>query len=113
MFYNVTGTKGGFLYFPYAGCKGDDVNRASRTHAWFWCGRVGDYMDAEIHDNGYRGRSMLSKDVSQVKLTGSITNQYNLGFNDYTTKSDTSEKIYGTKRGVAASVRCIRYADEP
>lgn len=113
MFYNVTGTNGGFLYFPYAGCKGDDVNRTSRTHAWFWCGRVGDYMDAEIHDNGYRGRSMLSKDVSQVKLTGDTKNQYNLGFNDYTTKSDTSEKIYGTKRGVAASVRCIRYASEP
>lgn len=104
-------TDDGFMYFPYAGCKGDDVNRGSRTHAWFWCGHAGDYMDAEIHDNGYRGRSMLSKDVTSVKLTGDVYNLYNTGFNDYTTKS--GQPVYGTKRGVAASVRCIRYAGEP
>ena len=69
-------------------------------------------MDAEIHNNGYRGRSMLSYDVTDVKLTGGVSNSYKTGFNDYTTKTG-GQQVYGTKRGVAASVRCIRYADEP
>ena len=102
--YGYSFTKNGaFLFFPYAGWKGDDVKRVSRTHAWMKVSSAGDYMDASYNStNFHRGRSLLAREAFSVTIYGSNQNNYNKGVN------------YGyTNRTAAGSVRCVKYAGEP
>lgn len=94
---------GVYLFFPYAGWKGDDVRRASRTHAWMKVGQAGDYMDARF-DSGtfHRSRSLITDEAFDVVIYGSNVNEYSAGLNSGY-----------TNRTAAASVRCIRYDGEP
>lgn len=94
---------GNFVFFPYAGWKGDDVRRVSRTHAWMKVGEAGDYQDASYDPSSFhRGRSLLAKNAFSVTIYGSVVNNYSKGQN------------YGyTNRTAAASVRCVRYEGEP
>jgi hypothetical protein len=98
--YNVGGN---FLFFPYAGWKGDDVKRVSRTHAWMKVGIAGDYQDATFDPNTFhRGRSLLARENFNVTIYGSNQNTYRKGLN------------YGyTNRTAATTVRCVRYEGEP
>ena len=103
-YYGGSFTKNGaFLFFPYAGWKGDDVKRVSRTHAWMKVGFAGDYQDATFDSSSYhRGRTLLARDAFDVTIYGSTKNQYSEGYNyNY------------TNRTAAASVRCVRYEGEP
>ena len=99
----VYNRNGVYAYFPYAGWKGDDVGRVSRTSAWMKVGLAGDYQDARFNASNYhRGRSLITPAAFDVIIYGSTKNSYTKGLN----------KGY-TNRITAASVRCIKYADEP
>ena len=103
-YYGYSFTKNGaFLFFPYAGWKGDDVKRVSRTHAWMKVGFAGDYQDATFDPNTFhRGRSLLARQGFDVTIYGSNKNTYRQGLN------------YGyTNRTAATTVRCVRYTGEP
>lgn len=93
----------GYVFFPYAGWKGDDVKRVSRTHAWMKVGEAGDYQNATYDPNTFhRGRSLLAKSAFNVVIYGNTKNTYVQGHN------------YGyTNRTAAASVRCVKYDGEP
>ena len=92
-----------YVFFPYAGWKGDDVGRVSRTHAWMKVGIAGDYQDATFNASTFhRGRSLISRDNFSVTIYGSYQNNYKVGLN------------YGyTNRTAATTVRCVRYEGEP
>ena len=92
-----------FVFFPYAGWKGDDVRRVSRTHAWMKVGSAGDYQDATYDPSSFhRGRSLLARERFTVTIYGSVQNSYNQGLN------------YGyTNRTAATTVRCVKYSGEP
>ena len=92
-----------YLFFPYAGWKGDDVKRVSRTHAWMKVGIAGDYQDATFDPKTFhRGRSLLARENFNVTIYGSNQNTYRKGLN------------YGyTNRTAATTVRCVRYEGEP
>jgi hypothetical protein len=92
-----------FVFFPYAGWKGDDVRRVSRTHAWMKVGSAGDYQDATYDPSSFhRGRSLLARERFTVTIYGSVQNNYNGGLN------------YGyTNRTAATTVRCVKYSGEP
>ena len=88
------------LFFPSAGWKGDDVNSATRSHAWMAVGKAGDYQDATVDAAFNRGRRFF---VTQQFYVPSTKKTYNAG---------TAENTY-TSRTIAAPVRCVRYSDEP
>ena len=92
-----------YLFVPYAGWKGDDVGRVSRTHAWMKVGIAGDYQDATFNASTFhRGRSLIARDDFNVTIYGSYQNSYKVGLN------------YGyTNRTAATTVRCVRYDGEP
>lgn len=92
-----------YVFFPYAGWKGDDVGRVSRTHAWMKVGLAGDYQDATFNASTFhRGRSLIARDAFNVNIYGSYQNSYRVGLN------------YGyTNRTAATTVRCVRYEGEP
>lgn len=92
-------TKDG-LFFPSAGWKGDDVNSATRSHAWMAVGKAGDYQDATVGADFNRGRSFF---VTQQFYVPSTKKTYNKG---------DANSTY-TSRTIAAPVRCVRYTDEP
>lgn len=99
----VYNTNGVYAYFPYAGWKGDDVRRVSRTSAWMKVGSAGDYQDARFDPSNYhRGRSLITPSVFDVVIYGNVKNSYTKGLN----------RGY-TNRITAASVRCVKYAGEP
>lgn len=92
-----------YAYFPYAGWKGDDVGRVSRTSAWMKVGLAGDYQDARYDESSFhRGRSLITNDDFEVVIYGTHKNSYTEGLNGGY-----------TNRITAASVRCVRYAGEP
>lgn len=92
-----------YAYFPYAGWKGDDVNRVSRTSAWMKVGLAGDYQDARFNLSTYhRGRSLITSSAFEVVIYGTNKNKYSKGLNPGY-----------TNRITAASVRCVKYSDEP
>lgn len=102
--YGAAYSSGGvYLFFPYAGWKGDDVGRVSRTHAWMKVGIAGDYQDATFNSTTFhRGRSLISRDNFTVTIYGSYQNSYKTGLN------------YGyTNRTAATTVRCVKYSGEP
>ena len=102
--YGAQYTKNGvFVFFPYAGWKGDDVGRVSRTHAWMKVSKAGDYQDATFNSSTFhRGRSLITQNAFSVTIYGSYQNNYSARLN------------YGyTNRTAAASVRCVKYPDEP
>lgn len=96
-------SNGTYVFFPYAGWKGDDVGRVSRTHAWMKVGIAGDYQDATFNASTFhRGRSLIAREAFNVTIYGSYQNQYKKGLN------------YGyTNRTAASTVRCVRYEGEP
>ena len=95
---------GVYAYFPYAGWKGDDVGRVSRTSAWMKVGLAGDYQDARYDKSSFhRGRSLITNSVFDVVIYGTHKNSYTRGLN--------INRF--TNRITAASVRCVRYAGEP
>jgi hypothetical protein len=99
----VYNNNGVYAYFPYAGWKGDDVGRVSRTSAWMKVGLAGDYQDARFNPSSFhRGRSLITPSAFDVVIYGDNKNQYRVGLN-----------TGYTNRITAASVRCVRYAGEP
>lgn len=92
-------TKNG-LFFPSAGWKGDDVNSATRSHAWMAVGKAGDYQDATVGADFNRGRRFF---VTEQFYVPSTKKTYNAGDANSTS----------TSRTIAAPVRCVRYSDEP
>ena len=95
---------GVYAYFPYAGWKGDDVKRVSRTSAWMKVGSAGDYQDARYNSSTYhRGRSLIAGSPFDVVIYGSVKNSYQKGLN-------TNDAAKYTNRIAAASVRCVKYA---
>lgn len=96
-----------YLFFPYAGWKGDDVRRVSRTHAWMKVGQAGDYQDASFNSSTFhRGRSLIAKNAFSVTIYGNVVNNYNQGYN-------TNDFASYTNRTAAAPVRCVKYSGEP
>ena len=94
---------GAYAYFPYAGWKGDDVRRVSRTSAWMKVGSAGDYQDARFDPSSFhRGRSLITPSAFEVVIYDPQKNSYTKGLNPG-----------HTNRITAASVRCVKYADEP
>ena len=96
----VYGYRKGNLFFPSAGWKGDDVNSATRTHAWMAVGKAGDYQDATVDADKNRGRRFF---VTSNFYVPSTKKDYDAG---------TADNTY-TSRTIAAPVRCVRYSDEP
>lgn len=105
-FIDVTPTSGSFgitkdnLFFPSAGWKGDDVNSATRTHAWMAVGKAGDYQNSSYDPTTLnRGRTCF---VTQEFEILSTKKPYNVGLQpaDY------------TSRTIAAPVRCVKYDGE-
>jgi hypothetical protein len=100
----VYNNNGVYAYFPYAGWKGDDVGRVSRTSAWMKVGLAGDYQDARYDESSFhRGRSLITNSDFDVVIYGTHKNSYTRGLN--------INRF--TNRITAASVRCVRYAAEP
>lgn len=107
---NEYGTYGAYdtssgLFFPYAGWKGDDVNRVSRTHAWMKVGLAGDYQTSTINPSTmHRRRNLITPVDFTVELFGgsSTPNTYRRGSNPY-----------DMNRTAASVVRCVRYSEEP
>ena len=99
----VYDSNGVYAYFPYAGWKGDDVRRVSRTSAWMKVGSAGDYQDARFNPSNYhRGRSLITPSNFDVVIYDPEKNSYTKGLNSGY-----------TNRITAASVRCVKYAGEP
>ena len=99
----VYNNNGVYAYFPYAGWKGDDVRRVSRTSAWMKVGSAGDYQDARFDRSSFhRGRSLITPSAFDVVIYDPQKNSYSKGLNPGY-----------TNRITAASVRCVRYAGEP
>ena len=85
------------LFFPSAGWKGDDVNSATRSHAWMGVGKGGDYQNASVESTtNNRGRYFF---VTSEFYAPSTKKTYNQGTHNTT----------GTSRTIAAPVRCVKY----
>ena len=88
------------LFFPSAGWKGDDVNSATRSHAWMAVGKAGDYQDATVGADFNRGRRFF------------VTQQFYVPSTKITYDAGDANSTY-TSRTIAAPVRCVRYLGEP
>ena len=96
----VYGYRKGNLFFPSAGWKGDDVNSATRTHAWMAVGKAGDYQDASVDsDSSNRGRRFF------------VTTGFYIPSTKKTYDAGTADDSY-TSRTIAAPVRCVKDQEE-
>lgn len=94
------GYVGGDLFFPSAGWKGDDVNSATRTHAWMAVGKAGDYQNSSYNPTTLnRGRTFFVTQKFEIPSTKKTYN-VRLKQEDY------------TSRTIAAPVRCVKYDGE-
>ena len=96
-------TSDGKNFFPYAGWRGRDVGMTDKTHSWFYVGTLGDYQDARIDaTTGHRGRTLLVKERVSIMDGGTYQNAV---YYD-------GDGGLGNRTSLA-SVRCIKYSDEP